>query len=271
MVTVSSWSRVMPKNGPPEQVRISRRISLLLPAAHEGTERWRSARSPPGRSPRRTVSASAITSSPAHTSVSLLAKADALFRPDGGEGGPQTDHANHGGDDACPPPPRTAASIRPASPKLTRIGSACQSFTPVPERPPEFAITASFGRKLPALLRPSAPRSVPAVSAATRMPGRRRITSRVCRPMEPVEPRMLTYCHHRPRSSHRHGKQQEQYFHQPGATRISAVKPIQHAAVAGNQIAVILDAGLPLDDGEAQVAENGASREPTKPYSSARP
>ena len=30
----------------------------------------------------------------------LVGKADALFRPDGGEGGLQTDHANHGGDDA---------------------------------------------------------------------------------------------------------------------------------------------------------------------------
>ena len=30
----------------------------------------------------------------------LVGKANALFRPDGGESGLQTDHANHGGDDA---------------------------------------------------------------------------------------------------------------------------------------------------------------------------
>lgn len=36
----------------------------------------------------------------------------------------------------------------------------------------------------------------------------------------------------------------------------SGNEPIQHAAVAGNQVAVILDAGLPLDDGEAKIAEN---------------
>ena len=48
----------------------------------------------------------------------LVGKANALFRPDGGEGGLQTDHANHGGDNAV----GIRHSIRPASPQFTRIG-----------------------------------------------------------------------------------------------------------------------------------------------------
>ena len=134
--------------------------------------------------------ASSITSSPAHTSVSLLARpmrfpvriaASVGFSPTMPTTAVITQSASA----------MVAASIRPSSPQLTRMGRSLISRARA-SAASRVAITASSGWKLRHCCAKSST-LVPAVRAATFTSGRRLIISRLCRPMEPVEPRMLTY------------------------------------------------------------------------------
>ena len=76
--------------------------------------------------------------------------------------------------------------------------------------------------------------------------------SRLCRPMEPVEPSILIQfiiILHRKRYDEQQCLHERCHCHH-------GIKTVQEATVAGYQIAIVFDAGLPLDDGEAQVAHN---------------
>ena len=174
LVTDFSSSLVLPKKGPPEQVRMifftSRR---LLPMRH-----WKMAECSESTGMISTPScfASRITSSPAQTRVSLLARpmrlwalmaASVGFRPSIPTTAVMTQSTFS----------RVAASISPSSPQLTRIArSEIFSFRALAAS--SVAITASSGRNSRHC---SAIRSTlePAVSAATRTPSIREITSRL--------------------------------------------------------------------------------------------
>ena len=255
-VTVFNSSRLLPKKGPPEQVRISRLISFLSP---QPMRHWKIAEcsESTGMISAWYFSASAITSSPAQTSVSLLARPMRLparmaarvgFRPTMPTTAVMTQSAAG----------REAASRRPVSPHSTRMGrsriSADSSFAAA-----SVAMTASSGLNSRHC---SAMRCtlVPAVKAATFTSGRRLIISRLCRPMEPVEPRIVTHFTMALTSLPLNQRQnQQQRFHQ-GCYHGQGIEPVQHAAVTGNQIAIVLNTGLALDDGEAQVAEGARRR-----------
>ena len=132
--------------------------------------------------------ASAMTSSPAHTRVSLLARPIRLpalmaakvgFKPTM----PTTAVITQS---ACS---NVAASMRPSSPQLTRVGRS-RSCSCNSTAASCVAITAKSGQNSRHCC---AMRStlVPAVNAAT-FTGSLRMISRLCRPIEPVEPRILT-------------------------------------------------------------------------------
>ena len=180
---LATSSRHIPRKGPPEQVRISRRISWrsAQPCKH-----WKIAEcslstgtiSVPQRS------ASSITSVPAHTSVSLLARAMRFFSRMAARVGckptmPTTAVTTVSASSS------TAASISAAVPANTFTGVSAKriasSFAAV-----SSVITAKAGRNFRhwASIRSTLEL---AVSAATRSPSCS-ATSRVWRPMEPVEP-----------------------------------------------------------------------------------
>ena len=189
--------------------------------------------------------AASLTSSPAHTSVSLLAKAMRL---------PARMAAKVGRSPTIPTTAvstvsaasRLAASSRPSIPSATRMGVSAR------RRRRDAAasgsiITASSGWKRRHCFSICSTSRL-AVKAATRMP-QAAITSSDCRPMEPVEPsrEIQRFCSMLC-SSHG-GQEPEQQFDQ-GRAEDHAVKPIQHAAVSGKNVAEILDSVLPLDIGK---------------------
>ena len=143
LVTLPSCSRSMPKKGPPEQVRINRRTSALsrTPIRH-----WKIAECSESTG---TISAphrfaSAITSSPAQTRVSLLARpmrfparmaARVGFSPSIPTTAVMTQSAS----------PQVAAASRPSSPHMILVGrSLIKSFSA--RAPSRVPATASSGR-----------------------------------------------------------------------------------------------------------------------------
>ena len=168
-----------------------------------------------------------MTSSPAQTKVSLLARpmrfparmaANVGFKPTMPTTAVMTQST-------CG---SVAASIRPSSPHVTLVGRSAIATCSCAAAS-GLAITASSGinsRHCCAM------RSTleDAVSAATRTPSRFLIMSRLCRPMEPVEPKILI--HFFIKSNH-HGNQKQQRFCQRRSDQ-HGIKPIQNATVPGN-------------------------------------
>ena len=128
-----------------------------------------------------------ITSSPAQTRVSLLARAMRLPCADGGQGGLQPDHTHHSGEHRV----RRRAGWRPPTgpsvPEATRMPVSAS-------RTRRSAAAASsqhhgqLGLKLPAPGPPSASTSAVGGQRGHTTCRRRQSHPEICRPMEPVEP-----------------------------------------------------------------------------------
>ena len=188
LVTDFNSSALLPKKGPPEQVKISRRISRFSPAP---MRHWKIAECSESTG---TISApyffaSAMTSSPAQTRVSLLARPMRFFRRMASSVGfrpsiPTTAVMTQSASSM------EAAWRSPPSPHSTSTGRSeiCSASATATS---SVAMTASLGRNSRHC---SAMRSTlfPAVRAATPMP-RCFTMSRLCRPIDPVDPRILTH------------------------------------------------------------------------------
>ena len=176
--------RVRPKKGPPEQVSSRRRTS---PRSRQPWRHWKMAECSLSTgtisTPRRR--AAAITSSPAQTRVSLLARATRL---------PASMAARVGRRPTIPTTAvttvslsgRDAASSRPSIPQAARMFKSDSRSL----RARASSRSQSTTRRGRNCLACRSSRSIfrRAVRASTRTPSRAQ-TSRVCRPMEPVEPR----------------------------------------------------------------------------------
>ncbi len=183
-VLPASSPRVRPKNGPPEQVRMSR---LISPRSRQPIRHWKMAEcsESTGMISARYRAAARITSSPAHTSVSLFASAMRFFARMAQSVGrrpimPDTAVTTVSASGSA------AAASRPSMPLRTVIFiSASRAFNSCAAA--SSYKTASSGQNSRHCAA-SASTSVFAVSAATRTPSVC-ATSSVCRPIDPVEPR----------------------------------------------------------------------------------
>ena len=183
--TCSSSSCVRPKNGPPEHVRIRRRTSF---SSRQPCRLWKMALCSESTgtisAPQR--AASAITSSPAQTSVSLFASAMRFFCAMAASVGsrptlPLTAVTTVSACGSC------AASSRPSGPSATRTSGRSRSRSRSTRAASQSYSTASSGRNSRTCCSSRSTCRF-AVSAATPSPSSR-ATCSVCRPMEPVAPR----------------------------------------------------------------------------------
>ena len=225
-VTCSSSSKLRPKNGPPEQVSSSRRTS---PRSRQPCKHWKMAlcSESTGTISAPVSRAADITSSPAHTSVSLLARAMRFFSMMAASVG------------ASPTLPITAvttvsasgsvaAAVRPSGPSITSM--------PVPRRRSRSSLAAagsySTARRGLNCRACCSSRSTCrlAVSAATESPSSC-ATASVCRPMEPVAPSrdmvfvidvFLNTASPRPRSSRAPARQRSHCQTDPARRRVPA-------------------------------------------------
>ena len=189
LVTDASSSRLFPKNGPPEQVRISRLTSRW---SRQPIRHWKMAEcsESTGMISAPDARAAACMSCPAQTMVSLLARAMRLFSWMAVSVGRRAakPHTAATTVSACGSAAASHSASLPASTLIfisaRRVfNSSAAAFS---------VMTASSGRYLRHW---ASSRSTffSAVSAATRRPSSS-ATDRVWRPMEPVEPRIVIVC-----------------------------------------------------------------------------
>src|SRR5919198_5688012 len=230
-VTSSSFSRLRPRNGPPEPVRTSdSTCSGARPSRH-----WKAAEcslstgssSPPPRS------RAASASSPAATRLSLFASASVT---------PFSSAQSVAG---SPAKPTTALSTTSGR---ARSSSSVRS-------PPTWVSGA----------RPSTGCD-PEAAATSSSPGLDSTISTACRPIEPVAPSRATRficskCTVGFRAWFaRSGEGQDRVVGGDGREQVR-VEAVEHAAVAGQQAPAVLDPQITLDGGLEQVAERRRDRD----------
>jgi len=186
-VTVAMKARSRPRNGPPEAVSNSRRT----PPGRLKSKHWKIAECSlsTGNNSAPPRLAKAVTSSPAQTRTSLLAKAMRA---------PRSIAAHTGGNPAAPTMPATTMSVGRRAASATASAPAVTSI-PVPAKRSRnspyrsgSAVTTSDGRSDRACSAASSTLRLTVKTSTRQRSGLRVTMSIVWVPIEPVDPRIVT-------------------------------------------------------------------------------
>src|SRR5690606_19367477 len=254
-VTSANEARLRPRNGPPEAVSTIRRTSW----PRQARRHWNTALcslsigtmvAPASR-------AAAITSSPASTSDSLLASSRRLPARAAARVEPRPAAPTIAATTVSQSSPAASASIACAPPCAVVARPASRSPARRTSRREASAIAAWAGRWV-AHSCTSASTLLPAASTlASRRSGWRAQTSTAGGPIDPVAPTTATFRVTACTSGTGMSEAQDFLAQREGRQcREHAVHAVEQSAVAGNQVAGILHARLPLEQALEQVAHH---------------